>query len=131
MHRSGFFALLAFLFVLPATLPAQTDKPAPNEKLSAEDKLTVMGKLTRIMAIGGETSGWAIELNPVLTVEGKQVSSIEVVVVDSKKLEPLENKTVKAVGRLSNAYGVETGQRPVLTVSSIKPVKEKPTKEKQ
>jgi hypothetical protein len=131
MRRPRLFPLLAFLLFLPAILLAQTDKPTPNEKLSADEKLTVMGKLIRVMAIGGETSGWAIELNPVLTVEGKQVSSIEIVAVDSKKLEPLENKTVKAIGRLSNAYGVETGQRPILTVSSIKPVKEKPTKERQ
>jgi len=114
---AAFLALL--LFCLSPNLHAQSDK----------DKLTVMGKLTRVMAIGGETSGWAIELNPVLTVQGKQVSSIEVVAVDAKKLEPLENKIVKAKGTLSNASGVETGQRPILTLSSIKPVKEKPVKE--
>jgi hypothetical protein len=109
-------ACFAFL-LLTAVLPAQTDK------------LTVMGKLTRVMAIGGETSGWAIELNPVLTVDGKQVSSLEVKISDSKKLASLENKTVKATGTLSNALGVETGQRPVLNLSSIKAIKEKPTKD--
>jgi len=109
------FAVL--LFCLTPTLHAQSDK------------LTVQGKLTRVMAIGGETSGWAIELNPVLTVEGKQVSSIEVVALDSKKLEPLENKTVKATGKLSNATGIETGQRPILTLNSIKAVKQKPTRD--
>jgi hypothetical protein len=93
------------------------------------DKLTVMGKLTRVMAIGAETSGWAIELNPVLTVDGKQVSSLEVKMANTKKLEALENKTVKAVGKLSNALGVETGERPVLNLSSIKEIKEKPTKD--
>ena len=87
-----------------------------------------MGKLTRVMAIGAETSGWAIELNPVLTVDGKQVSSLEVKASNPKKLEALENKTVKAAGKLSNALGVETGQRPVLTLSSIKAVKEKQSK---
>lgn len=103
---------------------------APDFLLSGQsDKLTVMGRLTRIMAIGGESSGWAIELNPVLTVNGKQVSSLEVKASNPKKLEALENKFVKATGKLSNAVGVETGERPVLTLSSIKPIKEKPTKD--
>ena len=107
------------LFALAAPLAAQSAKP------DKDDKLTVTGKLTRVMAIGAETSGWAIELNPALDVEGKQVSSIEVFLLDSKKLEALENKTVNAKGYLSNAAGVETGQRPVLNLISIKPVKEK------
>jgi|SRR5580658_383517 hypothetical protein len=118
MRPQRFLFCLGFLLFLAATLPAQTDK------------LTVMGKLTRVMAIGAETSGWAIELNPVLTVGGKQVSSLEVKTSNTKKLESLENKTVKAVGKLSNALGVETGARPVLTLSSIKEIKEKPTKDK-
>jgi hypothetical protein len=117
MRVSRLFACIAFLLFLAAVLSAQTDK------------LTVMGKLTRVMAIGGESSGWAIELNPVLTVDGKQVSSLEVKTSNTKKLESLENKTVKATGTLSNAVGVETGQRPVLNVSSIKAVKEKPVKD--
>jgi hypothetical protein len=97
--------------------------------LAQSDKLTIQGKLTRVMAIGGESSGWAIELNPVLTVQGKEVNSMEIVYADTKKLEALENKTVKATGTLSNATGIETGQRPVLNLSSIKPVKQKPPKD--
>jgi hypothetical protein len=55
---------------------------------------------------------------------------MEIVYVDTKKLEALENKTVKATGTLSNVTGIETGQRPVLNLTSIKQVKEKPAKEK-
>jgi hypothetical protein len=84
-----------------------------------------MGRLTRVMAIGAESTGWAIELNPVLTVEGRQVSSIEVKSSKPKKLEALENKVVKATGKLSNAAGIETGERAVLIISSIKAMKEK------
>jgi hypothetical protein len=91
------------------------------------DKLTVTGKLTRVMAIGAETSGWAIDLDPALTVNGNEVTSIEIQYSNTQKLEALANKTVKAAGKLSNAAGVETGRRPVLTVSSIKPTKPKPT----
>ena len=109
-------ALVLFCLAAPNRNPCQTDK---------SDKLSVTGKLTRVMAIGAETSGWAVELDPPLTVNGKDVKSIEIVVVDSKKLESLENKIVTAKGSLSNATGVETGERPVLNVSSIKVAKRK------
>lgn len=114
-------ALILFCLAIPNS--------AQSNKSTKSDKLTVQGKLTRIMAIGGESSGWAIELNPALTVEGKEVSSIEIVYVDSSRLEALANKTVKATGTLSNVTGVETGQRPVLNLSSIKAIKQKPTKD--
>ncbi|MGB2635702.1 MAG: hypothetical protein WAM58_17365, partial [Candidatus Acidiferrum sp.] len=95
--------LLIALLLFAVSTPAQSDK------------LTVTGKLTRVMAIGAETSGWAIELDPALTVNGNQVTSIEIQYSNPQKLEALANKTVKATGKLSNAVGVETGHRPVLT----------------
>ncbi|MGB2666246.1 MAG: hypothetical protein WAK48_19740 [Candidatus Acidiferrum sp.] len=100
--------LIIALLLFAASAPAQSDK------------LTVTGKLTRVMAIGAETSGWAIELDPALTVNDNHVTSIEIQYSNAQKLEALANKTVKATGKLSNAVGVETGHRPILTVSSIK-----------
>ena len=120
MRLARFAACLAGLLFLVSSVSAQPNK---------SDKLTVMGKLTRVMAIGAETTGWAIDLNPVLTVNGKQVSSLEVKSSNPKKLESLENKFVKAKGTLTNAVGVETGERPVLNLSSIKEMKEKPAKD--
>jgi len=112
-------ALVLFCLSAPNRITCQSDKS------NNSDKISVTGKLTRIMAIGAETSGWAVELNPPFSVGGKQVNSIEIVSADSKKLESLENKIVKATGTLSNASGVETGERPVLNVSSIKAAKRK------
>ena len=112
-------ALVVFCVAAPNRIACQSDKSDKS------DKISVTGKLTRILAIGAETSGWAVELNPPLSVNGKDVSSIEIVVADSKKLESFENKTVTAKGTLSNASGVETGERPVLNVSSIKVAKRK------
>jgi hypothetical protein len=82
-------------------------------------KITVTGKLTRVMAIGGESTGWSIQLEPEINIEGKQVNSIEIGYHDAGKLERLANKHVKARGRLSHRHGVETGDRTVLEVSSI------------
>ncbi len=107
-------SLIIALLLFAVSTPAQSDK------------LTVTGKLTRVMAIGAETSGWAIELDPGLTVNGNQITSIEIQYSNAQKLEALANKTVKVTGKLSNAIGVETGHRPILTVSSIKPTKPTP-----
>ena len=83
-------------------------------------KLTVTGRLTRVMAIGGESTGWAIELEPETTIDGKQMSSIEVKSRNTQELESLENKRVEVTGTVLHRLGVETGKRSVLLASSIK-----------
>jgi heat shock protein HslJ len=83
-------------------------------------KITVTGTLNRTMAIGGESTGWAIQLDSGITIEGKQVSSIEVDYPKTAKLEKLNSKRVTATGTISHRQGVETGERAVLIVSSIK-----------
>lgn len=88
-------------------------------------KLTVMGRLTQVTTIGAETSGWAIELNPVLMFDGKQISSLELKSSDTRKLESLEDRPVRATGILIYESGVETGRRPIFELSSIKPLKQK------
>src|SRR5882672_120280 len=88
-----------------------------------QQKITVIGKLTRAMAIGGESTGWAIQFESEMTIDGKQVHSIEDASQDIEKLERLENKQVRAGGMLSHRNGVETGDRSILNVSSIKEVK--------
>jgi hypothetical protein len=87
-------------------------------------KLTVTGKLTRVMAIGGETSGWSIELSPTISLDGRELRSLEVQSSDTQKLESLKDQWVQARGTLASASGVETGQRSVLQISSIKRMKE-------
>src|SRR5262249_29861949 len=86
----------------------------------AEQKITVTGKLVRAMAIGGESTGWALELESTTTIDGKQVNSMQVSYPKTGKLEKLENKRVRAIGKLAHRQGVETGEQPVLDVSSIK-----------
>jgi hypothetical protein len=93
--------------------------------LAKTRKLTVMGMLTEVTAIGGETSGWTIELNPVLMLDGKQISSIEIKSSNSHRLESLKDQPVEAKGNLTYESGVESAGRPVLELSSIKPRKRK------
>jgi hypothetical protein len=54
--------------------------------------MTVTGKLARVMAIGGESTGWTIQLDSEAAIDGKQVNSIEVDSRKTKRLEKLENK---------------------------------------
>jgi hypothetical protein len=88
-------------------------------------KITVTGKLIRVVAIGGESTGWAIHLESEITIDNKQVNSIEVDYSETGKLEKLENRRVKAIGKLSRRHGVETGDRSVLDISSIRETKAK------
>jgi hypothetical protein len=87
------------------------------------NKLIVTGTLEQVMAIGGESTGWAIQLNPVIIVGGRQISSLELKSPDTHKLASLREKFVQAKGTLTTVQGVETGDRPVLELSSIHVVK--------
>jgi hypothetical protein len=91
----------------------------------AQTKMTVTGTLARAMAIGGESTGWSIQVDPEITVDGKPVHSIEISYKDSQKLAQLGKKPVKAAGKLTHRHGVETGDRAVLEVTSIKESKAK------
>jgi heat shock protein HslJ len=109
------FRILTMMHLLLCTcLQAGAQEPKP---------VTVTGKLVRVMAIGGESTGWAIQLESEIAIEGKQANSIEIDYHKTAKLEKLENMRVKASGNLAHRHGVETGERPILVVSSIKKVK--------
>jgi heat shock protein HslJ len=88
-----------------------------------QQEITVTGKLARAMAIGGESTGWAIELDTPLDIEGKQLHSIEVASKNLDELQQLNNEHVQASGKISHVQGVERGERIILEVSSIREVK--------
>ena len=79
----------------------------------------VTGKLTKVMAIGAETTGWAIELESEQSFGGKPMHSIEVE-AKAKKLEKLENNRVTASGVIVHRSGVENKDRMVLQIEKIK-----------
>src|SRR5689334_20866977 len=41
-------------------------------------KMTVTGKLVRVAAIGGESTGLAIQLDSEITIDGKHADSVEI-----------------------------------------------------
>jgi hypothetical protein len=105
---------IAALCILISPLAARAQKEEPQRTI------TVKGKLDRVMAIGGESTGWSIHLSEEITIDGKQFTSIEIDFSNAKKLEKLEKREVKATGTVIYRHGVETGERPILKVSAIK-----------
>ena len=87
---------------------------------SPGQEITLTGKLVRAMAIGGESTGWALELAAGTTINGKARDSVQVSSSDTSTLESLENRRVTASGRLVHRHGVESGVQPVLEVTSIR-----------
>jgi len=91
--------------------------------------LTVLGTLTDEMSVGANVGIWSLQLNPVIMVDGRQISSLEVKTSDSHKLQALADKFVKARGRLTLVTGVENAEPPVFELWSIKEHRSK-TREK-
>jgi hypothetical protein len=84
--------------------------------------ITVIGKLNHVMGIGGETTGWALQLKRELTLEGKKMGSIEISGPD-QEFEKLKDQRVRARGTLTHHHGVERGDYLVLEVHSIRALK--------
>lgn len=114
-------SVLLFTLVL-ASVPvshAQSKPLQPGEAI-------FLGKLSHVMGIGGETTGWSLELQSAVTVEGQTLHSIEVL-GPPKRLARLANQDVKARGFVKHHHGVERQDWLVLEINSIRPIPPKPT----
>jgi len=95
-----------------------------------EGTVDATGKLVKVMAVGAETTGWAIEFEQEVSFGGNGVHSIEVE-GDLKKLGKLENKKVTVKGSIVHRSGTERKDRMVFVVQKIKewkaPAAERPS----
>lgn len=75
----------------------------------------------RVAAIGGETTGWAIQLDAPRVIHGNEVRLLE---VDSRpeQWQPYEGKRVEATGMIVFRQGIERGRWPVLEVESLREI---------
>ncbi|MGA7243116.1 MAG: META domain-containing protein [Terracidiphilus sp.] len=87
---------------------------------SSEQEITASGRLDRAAGIGGESTGWILQLDLPIVVAGNHLNSIQVNDPRAGELETWANKRVRVTGKFGQRTGVETGEQPVLTVSSIK-----------
>ncbi len=121
--------------VMIAALPLTSMQPAAVNSFSSQpssggtaakspQNVTVTGKLSRAMGIGAESTGWSIELDSKLSIEGKEVKVLEVQ-GSAKRLDALNNQRVVASGILISKNGVERGTWTVLQVKKIQKVKAK------
>ena len=74
------------------------------------------------MAVGAESTGWSIEAEPAITIDGKQIDSVQVSDAHPGRLDIFDGERVRLVGRLLHREGVETGTQPVLRVVSIRQI---------
>ena len=113
MHplRAIGYLLIFTLWAAPSTM-AQKKQLQPGE-------VVLIGKLTHVVGIGGETTEWQLELKSDLTLEGQTFRVIEVSGPE-KKLARLASQEVKARGFIKHRKGVERKDWIVLEISSIK-----------
>jgi hypothetical protein len=114
--KTKYLLLLSLLLLavsITRALPQATTDTQSARPISAT------GKLTRSMAIGGESTGWTIELDTELTVDSHPVKSIEVD-APAPKLEPLADKHVSARGHLITRESPERGKRTILKITRIR-----------
>ena len=93
---------------------------------SDPQKISLVGTLHRAMAVGGESTGWMVQVDSETTIDGKPISSIEV--SDTRKpkqLEDFDNKRVKIAGKVVYRHGVETGVQSYIEISTIKAERDK------
>lgn len=81
-------------------------------------EVILIGRLTHVMGVGGETTGWSLELNSDVTLEGQTFRAIEVS-GPAKKLAKLANQEVKARGFVKHRHGAERKDWLVLDITSI------------
>jgi len=84
-----------------------------------EVEITVTGKLLRVMAIGAETTGWAVDLDEPRQIEGKKVTRIEIDPA-GQPVGDFENRRGEIAGILEKRSGVERGDYWVIVVKKIR-----------
>jgi hypothetical protein len=83
------------------------------------ETLQLTGKVRQVMAIGGETTGWALVLDFETAVGGRIFKEIELDPGDTN-MQKYKNERAVVSGTLKEKTGVERGKYTVLQVKSIK-----------
>ncbi|MGA2193115.1 MAG: hypothetical protein ABSG42_07040 [Nitrospirota bacterium] len=89
---------------------------------TGNNNISVTGTLKRIMAVGGETTGWAINLDRPLVFQGKEYKRLDVA-PGGVNISDLSGKKITASGAISWRTGVERGRYPVLELTGFKEIK--------
>lgn len=101
-----------FLWLIPFAVSLAAQGPLQRT-------VTVTGILNQVMAIGGETTGWALQPDNGFQIAGTLLNEVEVAYPDQAKLREWNGKRVRVTGKLVKRRGVERGERTVLEISKI------------
>ena len=93
-----------------------------GEEGKSNKKITITGKLTRVVAIGGETTGWAVDLDKPLQIRGETLTRIEIHPV-VREMDGLQNRRMEVTGTLEKRSGIERGEYWVIKVERIREIK--------
>ena len=134
MRNRGIISLMLPLLLMilasdvtaqPLSGPQRPDPQAPPLTVTVpippkvpEVRYWVTGKLVRQMAIGGETTGWAVYLDGPLEIDGKTFTRIEID-PGGNKVDDFENRRVGISGILVKRSGIERGEYLVIVVAEI------------
>ena len=110
--------MLLWLAALVSQVLAQNEEEPRPKVTPPEVRLTVTGKLTRMAAIGGETTGWAVVLDKPRQLADKMVNRLELDPA-GRKLDKFENRHLEITGTWQSRTGVERGRYRVLMVKNI------------
>lgn len=110
--------VLLWLAVLFSQALAQNAKETKPTITPPPVQLTVTGKLTRVAAIGGETTGWAVVLDKPRQIGGKVLKRLEIDPA-GRKLGNFENKHLEISGTWQSRTGIERGKYRVLVIKNI------------
>ena len=133
MQNRGIISLMLPLLLMilssgamaqPLSVPLRPDLQAPALTVPTlpevpEVRYTVTGKLARQMAIGGETTGWAVYLDGPREIGGKTLTRVEIDPAGNK-VDDFENRTVEVSGILEKRSGIERGEYWVIVVDTIR-----------
>ncbi|MBI1824114.1 MAG: hypothetical protein HYR80_08410 [Nitrospirae bacterium] len=81
-------------------------------------KVAVVGVLNRVVLIGGETTGWMVQLNREQEILGNATLEIDVDPKD-QSIERFREKRVKITGDVMTRIGRERGNYPVIELETI------------
>lgn len=110
-----------FLSIL-LLMPLHIFSKVKGEEGKSNKKITITGKLTRVVAIGGETTGWAVDLDKPLQIRGETLTRIEIHPV-VREMDGLQNRRMEVTGTLEKRSGIERGEYWVIKVERIREIK--------
>src|ERR1051325_4210699 len=121
MRRSQFLACpVSLVFLLSLAIFASVSALA--QESHSTKKITVYGRLTRVVAIGAETTGWSLEFRRRVILEGKKMRSFSSS-GQAAECENLNDQEVKVSAIVTHRTGVDRPDHLVHAVSTSSEMK--------